>query len=77
VTESEKCGILGDFDSGSSKTIKAGCGCCRLFGLRWKHQRWLQGLRCGYFNPDNAVAVVDGVVRSILKDLNLMTLSSR
>jgi hypothetical protein len=70
-------GYLGTLTLEAVKTIKTGCGCCRLFGLQWKYQRWLQGVRCGYFNPNNAVVVVDGIAQSIRKDLNLMTLSSR
>jgi len=40
----------------------AGYDCCSLFGLRWTYQLWLQGVRYGHFNLNNAVVVVDGLV---------------
>ena len=73
----KNAGYLGILTLEAVKTSKTGCDWYGLFGLRWKYQLWLQGVRYGYFNLNNAVAVVDGIDRSILKDLNLMTLSSR
>jgi hypothetical protein len=58
--------VLGYFNAKMGKPDAAGAGC---LGCGGRVELWLQGVQFGYFNPNNAVAVVDGIIRSIFKDL--------
>ena len=52
--------VVGYFSVKTGKPDATGADC---LGCGGRVKLWLQGVRCGYFNLNNAVAVVDGIVR--------------